>query len=164
MKTRSLKEGSSRCKSKLHKEVYNNIKETCPSYRIYNEYTYNRIIGDGQGIDSRLRADIFIKDIDTVVEVMGEQHYSPVAFGGDKDLAERNFNQQLMRDRKKRGYANLHEFSLIEFPHYISLPSKLEWLRLLMLARTSTGFCFRVIEDNGELKLIEINEEGDDVK
>ena len=136
MKEHRLIEGPARCNSKRHLEVWEQLKSQFPGYRIYNEYTYTTIVngpGKAKGfsqINSRLRADIFVKDIGVIIEIMGEQHYGPVVFGGDGKNAEKQFVTQQNNDHTKRHVAESNGLLLLELPFYITVPTKLDWLSL----------------------------------
>ena len=142
MRTRSLKEGAGRCKSKQHKKVYNAIKIAFPNYRIYNEYAYERITETKEF--RALRADIFIKDLDLVIEVNGEQHYQPVAFGGSPEEAKAAFKRQLVNDYNKRYLAEKYDFYLIELPYDTHTPSGIEWLDIISAVKLSKYRTFRL--------------------
>lgn len=134
MKNRRLVEGPNRCKSKRHKEVWSQLKKQFPGYRIYNEYPYWNIVSSNDFTGSpfvqktRLRADIFIKDVSIVIEVMGEQHYIPVAFGGDGEQAKQDLLKQRRRDSEKRQFSIDASFYLLELPYYVEVPNKVNWL------------------------------------
>ena len=134
MKERRLVEGPNRCVSKRHRSVWGNLKEQFPRYRIYNEYPYCKIVPKDYKIDSRLRADIFIKDTSMAIEIMGEQHYMPVSFGGNSDVARGRFVQQRRRDSVKREIAESFGFILLELPYYIEVPNTLNWLDIFAKA------------------------------
>ena len=49
-----------------------------------------------------------------IIEYNGIQHYEPVPFNGDKELAKANFARQIKRDQWLRDYCNLNNIILIE--------------------------------------------------
>lgn len=130
--------------SKRNVQARETLKEALPGMRekIYAEYPYWDIVGSyssdvPNSTIKKLKADIFIKDYHVAIELMGEQHYGPVAFGGDRSVAIDNFTRQKHRDYVKRGLA-IHDgemfcdgFILIEIPYYVTLPDTREWLHIL---------------------------------
>ena len=162
MKARRLTEGPARCKSKRHKETWSLIKESFPGYRVYNEYPYSSVIGSRKSagghdilygnsyatVSNRLRADICIKDVDIVIEVMGEQHYIPVAFGGEEDKAKNQFAQQQRNDYIKRSMASEFGFIILELPYFVDMPNKKEWLDLFSQAIVLKNGAFLITENS----------------
>ena len=155
MKERRLTEGPNRCVSKRHKSVWLELKKQFPKYRIYNEYPYSNVVGpQDYKIDSRLRADIFIKDISATIEVMGEQHYFPVAFGGDVESARGHFIRQQRRDSIKRELSETFGFVLLELPYFVEIPDTHSWLDI---------FAKTIKFGSGPLLITGSNDEGFDV-
>ena len=147
MKSRALSESLTRCKSKQHKKIYKQLKEFFPNYRIYNEIPYKKILG--VNCNSKLRADIFVKEPKLIIEVMGEQHFKPVAFGGDDEEAERRYRIQRRNDEQKRKLIRESEYvSLLEIPFDVSVGGQTAWLSILIA----------ITEDQGVYKL----EKGDE--
>ena len=65
-----------------------------------------------------LRFDFYLSDYNCVIEVMGEQHYRPVKFGGTKDTkAEENFEKTKIRDSIKKQYCQDHSIKFIEIKY-----------------------------------------------
>ena len=64
--------------------------------RIAEEVSVSELVPDFP--DNRKKVDWFIKDLRLVIEVHGEQHYQPVAFGGRNAKSE--FAKQIHRDKE----------------------------------------------------------------
>jgi hypothetical protein len=159
--------------SKRNVEFREILKKLFPAQRekIYAEYPYSKVTKINEqsledlGIRKKeiigLKADIYMKDMGVVFELMGEQHYKPVAFGGNISEAEANFITQQRRDKIKRIIAvNSHmlknEFILIEIPYNVKLPdTSKQVLSILSTAFVSEGNTLKLGEDGLELIGIE---------
>lgn len=110
-----LRRGYRKSASALHKAVgkilYNDtIFKFC---KVYQEYPVNRI---SSYFDSgREKFDWVILDpYRAVLECHGEQHYKPVRFGGmTEEEAQANYEQQVIRDQKKRKAAEKAGYAYI---------------------------------------------------
>lgn len=103
MKQNRLKKEYRSNASKLHKLTGDTLRNSkiFGAYRIYQEYPVNRI--NDKFPNGRAKYDWVILDLSIVIEVMGEQHYGPVKFGGISDEeAESNFRKQLKIDEEKK--------------------------------------------------------------
>ena len=104
--------------SKLHKAVGDMLRASpvFSNYRIYQEYPVNRI---SPYFDSgREKFDWVILDLMVVIEVMGQQHYYPVRFGGiSHEEAKVKFQQQIRRDTAKKEAAQKAGFIYVEFKY-----------------------------------------------
>lgn len=158
--------------SKRNKSVRKAIREGFPSMRnrVYAEYPYSKIINILKleldryraGQVSRLKADVFIRDYFVVIEAMGEQHYKPVAFGGDMGIASDQFEKQLVRDKMKRTLAIESDggFKIIELPYYISEPDALGWLSIIhQVACLGLSSVYLIGED----LVVPIDEDGEQI-
>ena len=66
-----------------------------------------------------LSFDFYLKSLNLLIEVQGEQHYKPICFGGiTKEEANRNFSIQQIKDDIKRNYCRLHNIQLLEIPYW----------------------------------------------
>jgi len=94
--------------SKAHKQLGKLLRSILilRKLRTYQEYPVG---------DSRLHVDWFIKDLSLAIEVQGEQHFRPVAFGGDIVEAEKRFKKQQELDAEKRRLCSQLGWKLIEF-------------------------------------------------
>jgi Zn finger protein HypA/HybF involved in hydrogenase expression len=79
------------------------------------EYETQKKFDDLLGINGgKLSYDFYIPSLNVAIEGNGSQHYKPSeTFGGEKQ-----FEKQLEHDKRKREYALLHGFKLIEIPYY----------------------------------------------
>ena len=66
--------------------------------------------------------DFFIEDMNTAIEVQGEQHFRPVKYWGGEEI----FEQVVKRDNKKRELCEKHGVKLLYyselkrvFPYYV---------------------------------------------
>jgi len=69
--------------------------------------------------DNRKRVDWFIKDLNLVIEVCGEQHFSEIAFGGD--LKKSNYVSQVHRDVQKATALKQAGYLFLEIPYWDNL-------------------------------------------
>ena len=70
-------------------------------------------------VDKRtLRFDYYLPSQNTAIEYQGEQHYSPVAFGGDKLEAEQKYEYTKYHDVLKREFCEKNNITLIEIPYW----------------------------------------------
>jgi len=129
--------------SKRNVAIRKAIRQALPAMKekVYAEYPYSKIanlldieLDSFRGRKAKsLKADVFVRDYFVAVEAMGEQHFRPVAFGGDPAEAERRFKTQQQNDRIKREIAELSNgrFKVIELPYNIELPDSMGWLSIL---------------------------------
>ncbi len=105
MKSSRFKHDYSASASKLHKQVGEILRDSLfKNYHIYQEYPVNKI--NPAYPSGREKFDWYIKDLNLVIEVHGQQHYGPVCFGGvSEQEAEANFKRQKFRDAMKRDAA-----------------------------------------------------------
>jgi len=129
--------------SKRNVSIRKTIRDAFPAMRnrVYAEYPYSKMINllhldidrYQAGQIARLKADVFIRDYFVVIEAMGEQHYKPVAFGGDISEAEKQFEKQKGRDTIKRSLAieSNGEIKIIELPFDKKEPDAVGWLSII---------------------------------
>lgn len=105
MKSSRFKHDYRKNASKLHKLVGDLLRDSLfKDYKIYQEYPVNKI--NELYPSGREKFDWYVKDLNLVIEVHGEQHYMPVTFGGiTEQEAELNFRRQQFRDVTKRNAA-----------------------------------------------------------
>jgi hypothetical protein len=91
--------------SKLHKKVGDLLRDSIfKGYQIFQEYPVNKINPNYRS--GREKFDWYIKELNIIIEVHGEQHYKPVCFGGISEHdAELNFKRQQFRDTIKKDAA-----------------------------------------------------------
>jgi len=87
--------------SKLHKHVGKLLTELFPHYEVRQEYSVSSVnIGYKS---NREKFDWVVMGLNIVVEVHGEQHYSPTCFGGiTLEQAKRNFVKRKDIDWEKQ--------------------------------------------------------------
>lgn len=116
--------------SKLHKAVGDYLREGLFTHHheSYQEYPVNRVNPDYP--ESSHHFDWVIPKMKLVIECHGIQHYQPVAFGGNYEQMEAEFNAIKRRDQQKKeaalqaGYAYMvishHELKLIDDKLFLS--------------------------------------------
>lgn len=73
--------------------------------------------------------DYFLKELEIIVEVQGEQHYKPTSFGEtDSTKILESFKKQRKRDRKLQNLCEDFNYSLIEVPYQLIRSSSIEEL------------------------------------
>jgi hypothetical protein len=87
-----------------------------PASCIEEEYPVNLI--NPEWNSGRHRFDFYIPTWRLVVEIHGEQHYSPATFGGiAKSKAETNYVRQVLSDNDKAYYADLAGFAYLAYSY-----------------------------------------------
>lgn len=134
MKTNRFQFEYRKSASKLHRAVGDCLRdsEVFCNYKIYQEYPVNRINPDA---DSRWHYDWVIYQLKVVIECHGEQHYRPVAFGGDIEQAVSNFEDQKIRDNEKKQAALTTGWIFVEIPFNMIDISESSILELIELGR-----------------------------
>jgi len=104
MKTSKSPQQLAKNASKLHKRIGELLTcEDSPykNYEIRQEYHVSKVNPDYKS--NREKFDWVILGLNVVIEIMGEQHFSYVCFGGvDIEEAKRNFLQRLRLDERKQ--------------------------------------------------------------
>ena len=95
--------------SKGELEIEKVLKENDISYIKQYEIIDNNIFNPR----SRMYADFYIPDTNTIIEFNGEQHYRPIKFFGGEQV----FYKQYERDNALRQYCKEHKIKLIEIPY-----------------------------------------------
>lgn len=90
--------------SKLHKYIGELLVELFPNYEVRQEYAVNKV---NSNFDSgREKFDWVVLGLNIVCEIHGEQHYTPVCFGGMlMSEAKRIFEQRVRVDKEKQDAA-----------------------------------------------------------
>lgn len=104
-------------KSKGEKEVFDLLRKGFPTFIMYANYPYNRLVKTTKN----LRADVYIKTLNTVIEYQGEHHFAPVYYGKKEEevfKAQRAFEERQQLDELKRQLLKEGGVLLIEIPHY----------------------------------------------
>lgn len=65
-----------------------------------------------------LRFDAYDIDQNIAYEYQGQQHYYPVSFYGDKEKAQEQFEEGLIRDKIKVDYCKEHNITLVTIPYW----------------------------------------------
>ena len=102
MKTSRFRYSYRKSASSLHRKVGEALRDSdiFKHQQIYQEYPVNKVAKD-YAFGSH-HFDWVIPGLRVVIEVHGEQHYYPVAFGGDQQEAEEAFKKTQIRDRQKQ--------------------------------------------------------------
>lgn len=75
----------------------------------------------GVQVDGRhLRFDFYLPNYNLLIEYDGEQHFRPVAFNGDKELAVERFKMGQERDAIKNKYCEDNQINLLRIPYWES--------------------------------------------
>lgn len=78
-------------------------------------FEYQKSFADLRDINP-LTYDFYLPNYNTLIEYQGIQHYKPrELFGGDEA-----FNKQNIHDSKKRNYASIHGYTLLEIPYTVT--------------------------------------------
>lgn len=129
MKTRRFSEKMRKNASKGHIEVGQLIREMFAFSKIYQEYPVKRINPEWKS--NKHKFDWVILDLKIVVEVMGEQHFKPVTFGGrSKEEAEVKFREQLEIDKRKKQAALQSGFKYAIIAYNEKPTKELIWQRI----------------------------------
>ena len=86
--------------------------------------------------DNRKRIDWFVKDLKLVIEVHGEQHYKPVAFG-NRPNAKGEFAKQVEHDIAKQAALENAGYFFLEIPYWDKLSA--DYLRDAILGCVGDG-------------------------
>jgi len=105
--------------SQLHEHVGEVLRDPDGPFstrKVYQEYPADRV-NPATG-NSSYHYDWVVLDLKLVIEVMGEQHYRPVDFGGEGfNAAEEAFYATQHRDERKKRYAEEAGWCYIEIPY-----------------------------------------------
>lgn len=103
--------------SKLHIAVGEYLRSTgwLMHFQAYQEYPVNRVNPDYP--ESSHHFDWVIPRLGMVIECHGIQHYQPVAFGGDYEAMEAEFQAIRKRDQQKKEAALQAGYSYIVISH-----------------------------------------------
>jgi glucan-binding YG repeat protein len=104
--------------SRLHEEVGEFLR-TSPLFKfqeLHQEYSISKL--NYFHPNPRLRYDWAIPNLLIVIECQGEQHYTPVQFGGvDYEEALQDFQEGQVKDKEKEEAALLAGWTLIKVPY-----------------------------------------------
>lgn len=128
-------------KSKAHIATLEVLKKLLPNYIILEEYRYDRILLASyrrnkvkeEHQDSyllkrgrRLFCDLFIKELNIAIEIMGDQHYQIVCWKigmSEQELTQQIFSQR-ERDKLKEKISNVSGARFLEVPYKATLDAK----------------------------------------
>ena len=100
MRRSRLPQETAKNASKLHQKVGMLLVELFPRYAVRQEYSVNLI--NPSFLSKREKFDWVVLGLNIVVEIHGEQHYSPVCFGGIvKEKAKRELRKRKEKDWEK---------------------------------------------------------------
>lgn len=74
--------------------------------------------------------DFYLNDYNILIEIDGQQHYQPVAFGGDNSEIEKRFNLQIKHDKIKEDFCKSNNIPLLRIPYTYFLTN--EWENLII--------------------------------
>lgn len=102
-----------KCCETISSKLENDISDYLNEHNI--EFVFQKSFDDLVGIGGgKLSYDFYIPSFNLLIEAQGRQHFEPVDyFGGYK-----NFERQKEHDRRKKEYANNHNYSLLEVCYF----------------------------------------------
>lgn len=103
--------------SKLHDETYNAIRAVCPEFHIQENIRPEWLVSSKL---TKLELDLYIKEINTAIEIQGAQHYVYIPHF-HKTYAD--FKDQQRRDQEKRDLCRGNGVYLVEIANRIDLKS-----------------------------------------
>jgi len=117
MKTSRFRHSYRENASALHRRVGDALRnsEIFKNWQIYQEYPVCRVANDYPFGSQHF--DWVIPGLKIVIECHGKQHYEPVAFGGDHEVADQAFRDGQIRDRQKKASALAAGFTYVEIPY-----------------------------------------------
>lgn len=83
------------------------------------EFEYEKMFSDCRNVSNNypLRFDFFLPDKKLIIEYDGQQHFTPVNFGGrGKEKSKKSFERQQDNDKIKNTYCKNHNISLLRIP------------------------------------------------
>ncbi|WP_245796270.1 hypothetical protein [Domibacillus antri] len=86
------------------------IKKLYPNYIVIHQYPLDH-----------LKADIFIEELNLVIEYQGEQHFKPIAFMG----GEKAFENTKARDKEKAELCDYYKLGIVYFDYKDELNEKM---------------------------------------
>lgn len=111
--------------SKRHNLV-GSILRTCPQLKNYRAREEVSVSDLAPGFpDNRKKVDWYVHELRLVIEVHGEQHYQPVAFGNRN--AKQAFGSQIHRDIQKQKAIEDAGYYFLEIPYYQPLDEDSLW-------------------------------------
>lgn len=81
------------------------------------EYKTQHIFPDCKNIKP-LKFDFYLPKINTVIEYDGQQHFTPINFGGSKENVENSFKENQKRDKIKNEYCKINNINIIRIPYW----------------------------------------------
>jgi len=95
------KNNCQKCASLAHVFIGELLKDTFPNFEIRQEYPVKSI--NSKYKSGREKFDWVVLGLKIVIEIMGQQHYGPVCFGGISiEEAKKNYVKQINRDYLKK--------------------------------------------------------------
>lgn len=122
--------------SKREKDMLLLLEELYPTYDIYCQYPYDKILEKGYKVSKtiseekhsalllrarKLHADFCIPKLMLVIEVQGEHHYTAINYTKDIDEAEASLETRQHLDKIKRLICLEAGFTLVEFPYWFKV-------------------------------------------
>ena len=106
------KELNNRSKRATQHEIFTLLKEMMPQYDIYEDYTHPNIYY--QDTSQFVIFDIFVANLNLVIEYQGEHHYTEIPAKGPLHLFE-------LKDEEKSMLCNQHSIQLVVVPYWIDI-------------------------------------------
>lgn len=104
----------SRKHSKFQTSVTNYIRQIYNNYRIFEEMTFSDCINPKT--NNQLKFDIYIEDINLIIECDGTQHYVKNSYFNNLAL-QAGYTPVYETDKIKEEYCNNHNIKLIRIPY-----------------------------------------------
>lgn len=90
-------------------KLYNILKENLKDINVVQSFYNKEILG-------KQELDIYIPQYKIAIEYQGAQHFKPVDFGGyGEEIAEKLFQKNLKRDKRKKELCDKHKIKLFYF-------------------------------------------------
>lgn len=100
--------------SKFQTSVTNYIRQIYSSYQIFEEMTFSDCVNPKT--DNLLRFDIYVKDINLIIECDGVQHYAKDSYFNNLAL-QSGYTPVYETDKIKDKYCSIHNIKLIRIPY-----------------------------------------------
>jgi very-short-patch-repair endonuclease len=116
--------------SKLHKQILSMLIDIFPNYQIKQEYKVSEI--NPHFKSNRERYDLVVVEHKLIIEIHGEQHRSPVCFGGiEIQKAKKNFIKRKEIDYLKEKAAREAGWAYIAIHNNVPIPTTEELISMI---------------------------------
>lgn len=111
----TLRQGCPKCRGFVNSIGEDIIYHWLDKHNI--KFTYQKRFKDCK--DKRvLPFDFFLPDFNLLIEYDGRQHFQPVNFGSDNNVAQNNFETTRRHDNIKNEYCRLNNIQLLRIPYW----------------------------------------------